>query len=130
MAERGPGEVWPTEIRLSSDRRTLTVSFEGGESHALSAEYLRVMSPSAEVQGHAPDERQVVGAKRGVAIRAVEPVGRYAVRLVFDDGHDTGLYAWAYLAELGREAEPRFARYLEELAERGLGRDPPGSARG
>jgi DUF971 family protein len=116
---------WPTEIRLAPDRRTLTVAFEGGERHALAAEYLRVMSPSAEVQGHAPSERQVVGGKRAVTIRAVEPVGSYAVRLVFDDGHDTGLYGWGYLAELGREAEPRFTRYLEELAERGLTRDPP-----
>ena len=116
---------WPTEIRLAPDRRTLTVAFEGGERHALAAEYLRVMSPSAEVQGHAPSERKVVGAKRDVVIRAVEPVGNYAVRLVFDDGHDTGLYGWAYLAELGREAELRFARYLDELAERGLSRDPP-----
>jgi DUF971 family protein len=119
-------QPWPTEIRLSPDRRTLTVAFEGGERYAIAAEYLRVMSPSAEVQGHAPHERQVPGGKQAVAIRAVEPVGNYAVRLVFDDGHDTGLYGWSYLAELGREAEPRFARYLEELAERGLTRDPPG----
>lgn len=124
--ESAEAEPWPTEVRLSADRRSLTVAFEGGVRHVLAAEYLRVMSPSAEVQGHSPDERQVVGGKRQVAIRAVEPVGHYAVRLVFDDGHDTGLYGWAYLAELGREAEPRFARYLEELAERGLSRDPPG----
>ena len=123
MADADSAAPWPSEIRLSPDRRSLTVAFEGGERHVLAAEYLRVMSPSAEVQGHAPDERQVVGGKREVAIRAVEPVGRYAVRLVFDDGHDTGLYGWAYLAELGRQAEPRFARYLAELAERSLSRD-------
>lgn len=119
-------EAWPTEIRLAPDRRTLTITFEGGAAQALPAEYLRVMSPSAEVQGHGPGERKVVGGKREVTIRAVEPVGNYAVRFVFDDGHDTGLYGWSYLDELGREREARFARYLEELAERGLSRDPLG----
>lgn len=117
-------DPWPTEIRLAKDRRVLHVAFDDGTAYALPAEYLRVMSPSAEVQGHSPAERQVVGGKREVEILSVAPVGNYAVRLTFDDLHDTGLYGWSYLAGLGREQEARFARYLEELAERGLSREP------
>ena len=115
-------DPWPTEIRLSKDRRTLTVAFDSGESHALSAEYLRVFSPSAEVQGHSPKERKTVGGKATVAILSVEPVGNYAVRLHFDDMHDTGIYAWGYLLKLGREHEERWAGYLEELKAKGLSR--------
>ncbi|GJD50696.1 hypothetical protein OPKNFCMD_3441 [Methylobacterium crusticola] len=120
----GDGE-WPTEIRLSRDRRTLHVAFESGAAYALPAEYLRVESPSAEVQGHAPSERKWLGGKREVQILAVAPVGNYAVKLTFDDMHDTGLYAWDYLRRLGEEQAVRFARYEEELAGRGLSRDPP-----
>jgi len=104
--------TWPTEIRLSADKRTLSVAFEGGESFALPAEYLRVESPSAEVQGHSPSEKKTVTGKENVTIVAVEPVGNYAVRLVFDDGHNTGLYAWDYLHELGRELDSRWLAYL------------------
>ena len=117
-------EPWPTEIRLRKDRRTLHVVFDSGESFKLPAEYLRVVSPSAEVQGHSPAERKTVGGKRNVEILKVEPVGNYAVRLAFDDLHDTGIYSWAYLRALGRERETRWNRYLEELREKGLGRDP------
>jgi len=90
----------------------------------LPAEYLRVESPSAEVQGHGPDERKTVLGKRNVEIIEVLPVGHYAVRLVFDDMHSTGIYAWDYLRELGREQETRFQKYLDDLAAKGLSREP------
>lgn len=115
-------EIWPQEIRLSKDRRTLTVSFDNGETHALAAEYLRTHSPSAEVQGHSPEQRQTVGGKEKVEILKVEPVGNYAVKLVFDDMHDTGIFSWAYLRKLGQEFEMRWPAYLEELAEKGMKR--------
>jgi len=115
-------EPWPTQIRLSKDRRTLTVGFDNGESHALPAEYLRVESPSAEVQGHSPDQRQVVGGKEAVEIIKIEPVGNYAVRLHFDDLHNSGIYSWDYLLKLGREHDAIWGGYLEELAEKGLTR--------
>jgi DUF971 family protein len=105
---------WPTEIRLSPDKRTLTVSFDSGERFALPAEYLRVESPSAEVQGHHPSQKQTVEGKKTVAISDIQPVGNYAVRLVFDDGHDSGLYAWDYLFELGSELDSRWLAYLIE----------------
>ena len=98
-----PEAPWPTELRLSKDKRTLTVAFEGGESFALPAEYLRVKSPSAEVQGHSPDERKTVPGKRNVMILEVQPVGNYAMRLVFDDLHSTGIFSWDYLLELGQQ---------------------------
>ncbi|MHC2104539.1 MULTISPECIES: DUF971 domain-containing protein [unclassified Methylobacterium] len=116
-------DLWPTEIRLSADRRVLNVAFEDGARFALPAEYLRVSSPSAEVQGHSPLERKVIGGKRAVAILAVDPIGNYAVKLGFDDMHDTGIYGWEYLHILGREYESRWQTYLTELAERGLDRE-------
>ena len=118
-------EIWPTELRLAKDRKILTVSFNNGDSFALPAEYLRVKSPSAEVQGHSPDERKTVPAKRKVMILEVNPVGNYAVRLVFDDMHSTGIYSWDYLHELGRGRERKWQEYLDELAQKGLSRDPP-----
>jgi DUF971 family protein len=118
-------DPWPSELRLSKDRRLLTVTFDGGESHALPAEYLRVFSPSAEVQGHSPAERRTVGGKEKVGIAQVIPVGNYAVRLRFDDGHDTGIYAWSYLLKLGREHDERWAAYLAELKQKGLTRQGP-----
>jgi DUF971 family protein len=114
---------WPSELRLNPEKNLLTVSFESGERFELSAEYLRVESPSAEVQGHGPLEKTIVPRKRTVKIRALEPVGRYAVRIVFDDGHDTGLFTWAYLLELGKEHEKKWAAYLNALAEKGLTRE-------
>ena len=115
---------WPTELRVSKDRRTLTVAFEDGRRFELPAEYLRVTSPSAEVQGHSPDERKTVPGKRDVEIIGVEPVGNYAVRIAFDDMHDTGIFGWPYLAELGEKREERWANYLAELDAKGLSRDP------
>jgi DUF971 family protein len=114
---------WPKELRLAKDRRSLAVTFEDGSAFMLPAEYLRVESPSAEVQGHNPDERKTVPGKRDVMILQVQPVGNYAVRLVFDDMHSTGIFAWDYLHELGRDHDARFARYLEELAVKNLSRD-------
>jgi len=116
-------DPWPTEIRLSRDRRALAVSFDNGESHALSAEYLRVFSPSAEVQGHSPEQRVTVGGKAKVEILKVEPVGNYAVRLRFDDLHDTGIFTWKYLLTIGREHPERWARYIKELKEKGMTRE-------
>ena len=111
----------PTELRVSKDRRELTVTF-GDISHPLPAELLRVLSPSAEVQGHSPDQRVTVPGKRNVAIRAIEPVGNYAVRIIFDDGHDTGLFTWTYLHTLGQEKAERWQAYLAELTDKGLSR--------
>lgn len=112
----------PPKLELAPNRDALKVTFEDGESHELTAEMLRVMSPSAEVQGHSPDQRVTVARKRHVKISDLQPVGNYAVRIVFDDGHDTGLYTWGYLRTLGREKEIRWAAYLRELEEKGLTR--------
>jgi DUF971 family protein len=120
-------EPWPTEIRLKDKGRMLAVSFGEDESFELSAEYLRVMSPSAEVQGHSAAERKTVGGKHNLAIIQVEPVGNYAVRLVFDDMHSTGIYSWRYLHELGSQYPTRWAEYLGELEAKGLKRDRPGT---
>src|SRR5579864_8912427 len=106
----------PAEIKLRTTSRVLEVSFGDGSRFELPFEYLRVHSPSAEVQGHGPGQEVLVLGKENVGIRAVEPVGQYAVKLVFDDGHDTGLYTWKYLHELGRERAARWARYLERCA--------------
>jgi DUF971 family protein len=106
----------PTEIRLRRTSRMLEVSFADGSRFELPFEYLRVHSPSAEVKGHGPGQEVLVLGKENVAITAVEPVGQYAVKLVFDDGHDTGLYTWKYLHELGRERAAKWARYLERKA--------------
>src|SRR6266566_3250550 len=110
-----------TEIRLRRASRVLEVSFSDGSRFELPFEYLRVHSPSAEVKGHGPGQEVLVLGKENVGIRAVEPVGQYAVKLVFDDGHDTGLYTWKYLHELGRERETKWARYLERRARTGCG---------
>jgi DUF971 family protein len=114
----------PVEIRASKADRTLTVTFDDGSRFVLPAEYLRVESPSAEVQGHAPDQKVLVWGRAHVGILKVEPVGNYAIRIVFDDLHDTGIYSWDYLHQLGREYETRWARYLEELATQGKSREP------
>ncbi len=124
MAATPETRSWPTEVRLHKDRRGLTVAFEDGANFTLPAEYLRIESPSAEVQGHGPDERKTVPGKRNVEIIEVLPVGNYAVRLVFDDMHSTGIYSWDYLHELGREREARFQKYLDELKAKGLSREP------
>jgi DUF971 family protein len=118
-------EPWPTELRLHKDRRTVTATFDTGETFDLPAEYLRVRSPSAEVQGHSPDERKTVGGKKDVMILEVHPVGNYAVRLVFDDLHSTGIFSWGYLLELGRQQQRNWQDYVDELAAKGLSRDAP-----
>jgi DUF971 family protein len=105
-----------TEIRLRRASRLLAVSFADGSRFELPFEYLRVHSPSAEVKGHGPGQEVLVRGKENVGIAAVEPVGQYAVKLVFDDGHDTGLYTWQYLHELGREQAQKWSRYLERCA--------------
>ena len=110
---------WPSELRLNPARDRLTVAFDTGESFALPAEYLRVESPSAEVKGHGPGQKQIVTGKTNVKILALEPVGNYAVRIRFDDGHDTGLYSWDYLHELGREHRSRWAAYQSAIRARG-----------
>ena len=102
------------------------MTFEDGRRFELPAEYLRVESPSAEVQGHGPGQKVIVGGRRHVGIMRIEPVGSYAVRLAFDDLHDSGLYTWDYLYELGEHPESRWAAYLAALAEKGLTREPPG----
>ena len=118
----GASQPWPTELRLHKDRKTLTIAFDNGKTFALAAEYLRVRSPSAEVQGHSPDERKTVAGKKNVAILEVKPIGNYAVRLVFDDMHSTGIYSWDYLLTLGRDRDANWQDYLDELAGKGLER--------
>lgn len=116
-------EIWPTELRVSKDRRTLTVTFNDGRSFPIPAEMMRVLSPSAEVQGHGPGQKVTVPGKRLVGIRAITPTGNYAARIGFDDGHDSGIFTWSYLRELGDKGTELFAEYERELAEKRLSRD-------
>jgi DUF971 family protein len=101
----------PTEIKLRTRSRVLEVAFDDGKRFELAFEYLRVHSPSAEVKGHGPGREVLVLGKQNVGIRAVEPVGQYAVKLVFDDGHDSGLFTWGYLRELGEKQPENWAKY-------------------
>ena len=126
MSEPSVPAAWPVEIRLAKDRRALHVTFDDGNAFSLPAELLRVTSPSAELQGHSEAERKTVGGKRNVSILSVDPVGNYAVRIGFDDMHATGIYSWAFLRDLGVNAERRFQGYLDDLQSRGLDRDRPG----
>ncbi|MGO4436109.1 gamma-butyrobetaine hydroxylase-like domain-containing protein [Rhizobium sp. RAF56] len=116
-------DVWPTELKVSKDRQHLLVTFDDGAHFDLPAEMLRVLSPSAEVQGHGPGQKLTVPGKRNVAIIAVTPTGNYAVRLGFDDMHDTGIYTWVYLRELGEKGPELFAAYEDELKAKGMSRD-------
>ncbi|HZV22126.1 MAG TPA: DUF971 domain-containing protein [Hyphomicrobiales bacterium] len=116
-------KAWPSELRLNPAKTELCITFLDGFAETLPAELMRVLSPSAEVQGHSPSERRLVAGKRNVSIKAIEPVGNYAVRLVFSDGHDTGIYSWSYLHELAAQKEKRWQDYLAELAAAGLSRD-------
>lgn len=118
--------AWPVEIRLAKDRRALHVTYDDGQVFSLAAELLRVTSPSAEVQGHSEAERKTVGGKRNVTMLSVDPVGNYAVRIGFDDMHSTGIYSWAFLRDLGMNAERRLQDYLDDLQAKGLDRDRPG----
>jgi DUF971 family protein len=115
-------DVKATEIKLRQRSRLLEVSFDDGARYELPFEYLRVHSPSAEVQGHSPDQRVLVTGKQDVLVRAVEPIGLYAVKLSFDDGHDTGLYTWKYLYQLGSQREQLWSDYLARLAAAGVQR--------
>jgi DUF971 family protein len=110
----------PTNIKSRTKSRVLEVSFDDGSVFELPYEYLRVYSPSAEVRGHGPGQEQLQLGKHEVGIRQVEPVGNYAVKLVFDDGHDTGLYTWTYLYELGRDRTQKWQNYLDRLKELGI----------
>ena len=115
---------WPTELRLKQSEKRLDVSFDDGRSFSLPAEYLRVESPSAEVQGHGPGEKTLIPGRAHVGILALEPVGNYAVRIRFDDLHDTGIYSWDYLYQLGVEHDKRWRDYLANLQAKGLSREP------
>jgi DUF971 family protein len=114
---------WPTELKVSKDRKTLAVTFDDGRVFALAAEMMRVLSPSAEVQGHGLGQKVTVPGKRHVGIRAIVPTGNYAARIAFDDGHDSGIFTWSYLRELGEKSSELFAKYEAELAEKGMSRD-------
>jgi DUF971 family protein len=116
---------WPSELRVFKAEARLEIDFSDGKSYALPAEYLRVESPSAEVMGHGgPTTRKIVSGRRHVKIVSVEPVGNYAIRIVFDDKHDTGIYSWSYLHELGEMQAEKWAAYQAALLYRGLSRDP------
>jgi DUF971 family protein len=119
--DRNSGNT-PSEIRLNKAKSELLVSFDPGDDYTFSAEFLRVHSPSAEVQGHSPDERKTVSGKEMVRIDSLEPVGNYAIQINFSDGHDTGLFSWSYLQELGQSQDKLWERYLGELAEQNLSR--------
>jgi DUF971 family protein len=115
---------WPIELRLKKPEKLLEVAFDDGTRFRLPAEYLRVESPSAEVQGHGPGQKTLVAGRAHVGIIGLEPVGNYAVRITFDDLHDTGIYSWAYLYQLGVEHGKRWRDYLDGLAANGLSREP------
>jgi DUF971 family protein len=116
--------VWPVELRLKRSEKLLEVTFDDGSRFRLPAEYLRVESPSAEVQGHGPGQKTLVHGRAHVGIINLEPVGNYAVRITFDDLHDTGIYSWGYLYQLGVEHNQRWRTYLDALAANGLSREP------
>ncbi len=117
-------QAWPLEIRLKQQEKRVEIDFDTGETFSYSAELLRVESPSAAVQGHRAEEKQTVSGRRHVGIMSIEPVGNYAVRIRFDDLHETGLYSWSYLYKLGRQQDEIWADYLRRLEEKGLSRDP------
>ncbi len=112
----------PTKLTVRKDRKSMEISFGEDENYDLSAEILRVLSPSAEVQGHSPEQRKTIGGKRNVEIMQMEPVGNYAVRITFDDMHSTGIFSWAYFRDLGQNLDQKWTDYLEELAEKGMTR--------
>lgn len=123
-AESWESTHWPTELRYDKAEKTLHVTFDNGAAFALPAELLRVESPSAEVQGHGPGQKQIIAGRRHVGIMEIEPVGNYAVKIKFDDLHDSGIFSWKYLYELGERREELWNSYLSELEKRGLKRDP------
>jgi len=118
------GSPWPTQLRLIRAEKRLEIEFDDGKKFSLPAEYLRVESPSAEVQGHGPGEKTIIPGRIHVGIMELEPVGNYAVRIRFDDLHDTGIYSWSYLYELGLRQDELWRRYIEGLRAQGLSREP------
>jgi len=117
-------QVWPAEIRLVKAEKRLEITFDDGTTFSYPAEFLRVESPSAEVQGHGPGQKTLVAGRRHVGILSIEPVGNYAIRIDFDDLHDTGIYSWKYLYGLGRNRDRLWQAYLDDLEKQGLSRDP------
>ena len=124
MTESFTTEIWPTEIRVQSAEKSLEIDFDTGESFSIPAELLRVESPSAEVQGHVPSQKKLVAGRAHVNIMGMEAIGNYAVKIKFDDLHDTGIFTWRYLHKLGSEKEQIWERYLAELEAAGLSREP------
>ena len=124
MNERSEPVPRPTEVRLRKEEKALEIDFDDGSSFRYPAELLRVESPSAEVQGHGPDRKVIVAGRRHVGILGLEPIGHYALRIRFDDLHDTGIYSWDYLYGLGRDQDEVWQRYLDALESQGLSRDP------
>jgi len=117
-------EHWPTEIRLKKEQKTLEVEFDDGNSFAFPAELLRVESPSAEVQGHNPAEKKVIPGRKHVGIISIETVGNYAIKINFDDLHDTGIFSWEFLYEMGQNQQAIWEGYLAAIAASGLSREP------
>ncbi len=113
----------PTRITVAKDKQSIEVQFSDSHSHSFTAEILRVLSPSAEVQGHSEAERKLVGGKKNVSVSNIEPVGNYAIRIIFSDGHDTGLFSWAFLAELAANYEERYEAYIKEIESASLTRE-------
>jgi len=124
MSDRFSTDRWPTEIRLKKAEKILEVDFDDGQSFAFPAELLRVESPSAEVQGHSPSQKKIIAGRRHVGIVELESVGHYAIRITFDDLHDTGIFSWQYLYGLGTHKEAIWAQYLGALNSNGLSREP------
>lgn len=124
MSEAADPEPWPIELRVNRAEKRLTVAFDDGTRFDLPAELLRVESPSAEVQGHGPSQKTILAGRRHVGIMDLEPVGNYAVKITFDDMHNTGMYSWRYLYHMGQNQDRLWAEYLRALEERGLSRDP------
>ena len=120
----GRAARWPVELRLKKAEKLLEIRFDDGSRFRLAAEYLRVESPSAEVQGHGPGQKTLVPGRAHVGIIGLEPVGNYAVRIIFDDLHDTGIFSWSYLHQLGVELDKRWRAYVDGLAANGLSREP------
>ncbi|SNY93030.1 DUF971 family protein [Cohaesibacter sp. ES.047] len=114
---------WPTEIRLKQDKKTLSVTFDNDETYDFAAEFLRVTSPSAEVQGHGADQKKTIASKKDVEIMKIDPIGNYAVRLFFTDLHDSGYFTWDYFLKSGRDMEAIWQGYLDDLETKGLSRD-------
>ena len=117
MSEQNPKQIWPIEVRCSEARDQLSIRFDNGDEFSISAELLRVESPSAEVQGHAAAQKKTPRGKQGVTISEMVPVGNYALRLIFSDGHDTGIFSWALLHDFGQNAEALLTAYQERVAQ-------------